>query len=475
MKMYIKNLMFGFKICCLVLFLTMPNMALAKSIGHMSYVRGVASATSENNQFRLLNRGAELFQGDRIQTGRDSLAVLKFIDGSKISLRPHSIFEVEEYRFKNAIDNTDTGIFSLIKGGFRAISGFLSKNNPNAVKVNTLTATIGIRGTEFDVRYCDASECNTAPNKTIKKINSRPKTSQVVGRIAFKRGQLIAINQVKNNSRQIDRGGPIYEGDRLITSPGAFAVVAFTDHSRLTLTSDSQLLIEQYQYKPEQKKNNFSIFNLLKGGLRAVTGAIAKINKDQVKFKTVMATIGVRGTGFDIICQGSCENSSSIANPALRVNVWDGNIVLLQPGRETNISAGQTANIKGRLLAPKLAPLQKDNFSEPKPSDVDVDFDQLFGVTEMSQAQPDEGLYVTVYDGHVSVKGEEGRQIDLGAGEAAYAGVGLKAQRLKQLPSFQINDDTPAPDDINVKVENILNLVGEEQSYNAQSLECRIN
>ena len=53
------------------------------------------------------------------------------------------------------------------------------------------------------------------------------------------------------------------------------------------------------------------MFRLFTGGLRALTGLIARSNSRQFQVNTAVATIGVRGTGFDIVCTGACSETNA--------------------------------------------------------------------------------------------------------------------------------------------------------------------
>jgi hypothetical protein len=48
----------------------------------------------------------------------------------------------------------------------------------------------------------------------------------------------------------------------------------------------------------------------LRGGLRLLTGAIARGAPSRYKIRTPAATIGIRGTGLDLQCQGMCASSA---------------------------------------------------------------------------------------------------------------------------------------------------------------------
>jgi hypothetical protein len=69
------------------------------------------------------------------------------------------------------------------------------------------------------------------------------------------------------------------------------------------------------------------VFNLLKGGFRAVTGAIGKRNHSSVTYKTAVATIGIRGTDFEVAdCSLGCPDLSIKPKPGLYFKVFQGGV-----------------------------------------------------------------------------------------------------------------------------------------------------
>jgi len=68
------------------------------------------------------------------------------------------------------------------------------------------------------------------------------------------------------------------------------------------LKPNTQFKVEKYTYDQAKPKEDIGNFNLIKGGLRAVTGQIGKRgNQDAYRMKTPTATIGIRGTIFTAI------------------------------------------------------------------------------------------------------------------------------------------------------------------------------
>ena len=95
--------------------------------------------------------GANVQPSDVIVTGADGLAGITFTDNSLVSLGPNSRFSIDKYRFDST---THQGEFesSLTKGRLAAISGKMVKQSPEAMKVRTPSAIMGVRGTEFIVQ-----------------------------------------------------------------------------------------------------------------------------------------------------------------------------------------------------------------------------------------------------------------------------------------------------------------------------------
>ncbi len=99
----------------------------------------------------------EVYQGDQIVTGNDGELLVRMTDGTTMAVRPDSEIRVEQYRFENDTrKNEDNNLFvHLAKGGLRMVTGLIGKRNPKGFKVGTPTATIGVRGTDFEVAVLD--------------------------------------------------------------------------------------------------------------------------------------------------------------------------------------------------------------------------------------------------------------------------------------------------------------------------------
>jgi hypothetical protein len=98
--------------------------------------------------------GMKVRQGDVIVTGADGSVGVTFADNTLISAGPGSTFSIDRFAFD---PTTHAGGFdaSLRRGTLAAISGKLAKQSPDAMRVRTPAAILGVRGTEFVVRVAD--------------------------------------------------------------------------------------------------------------------------------------------------------------------------------------------------------------------------------------------------------------------------------------------------------------------------------
>jgi len=132
------------------------------------------------------------------------------------------------------------------------------------------------------------------------------------GMVVASRGEVLALSN--GGSRELKQGDFIYINDEIITSNRSFAVLQFEDGAKVTVRPDSTLIIEQYVYNGND--GDAATLSLVEGGLRVITGAMAKSNPENYKVRTPVALMGVRGTEFSIFLCGDAlcdENQQEIS------------------------------------------------------------------------------------------------------------------------------------------------------------------
>ena len=402
----------------LIMLLTgIGNAGAATQVGETVLARGLVSAAGPGTNARLIGSGAAVFQGDVITTGPRSSAILKLADGSRIMIRPQSSFTVEEFSTDEA---KPLAVMRLFKGGLRAVTGFISKRNPDAMRLRTAVATIGIRGTELDVRLC-GSDCAD-------EAKARPAPS---GRIAFAKGNVIA-SAASGRARALKTGYPLFNGERVVTSTNSYAVLVFRDESRVTVLPNTEFVVERFEYMAQAPAEGRSFFRLVRGGLRAVTGAIGKARRSRYRLNTPVATIGIRGTAYDAVCQGTCINPGGAPDPSgdgLFVDVTDG---MVDFDGSNPVGAGDDiVLINAQGATPFAVAAMPFQITQPDPASVPLP-------PAPPSTPPGQGLFVSCYVGNCSVQ-TPANTVDLEAGEAGFVGTG-PAEQLAEVPAFLAED-----------------------------------
>jgi hypothetical protein len=129
-----------------------PVIGYSAPAAQVDFAVGNVTAVGANGQSRPLGKGAQIEQGDTVNTN-GGRAQLRFTDGAYVSLQPESQFRIDQYRFDGKQDGNEKGFFSLLKGGLRTITGLVGRTSKQNYQVTTSVATIGIRGTEYTIQY----------------------------------------------------------------------------------------------------------------------------------------------------------------------------------------------------------------------------------------------------------------------------------------------------------------------------------
>lgn len=411
-------------------------------VGQVEFTRGVGYAQSPGQNARILGKGLEFHEGDTLSTSGGGSAIIRMQDGTRMTLRPGTDMVIDSYRFKeNAPDNNM--LLSLFAGGLRAITGLISKNAPEAAKLRTKTATVGIRGTDFDARLCQgecAAESAQIPQQ------ARANTVQASAKLVGVRGEIHALDTAGQRRRLVD-GAAIYPGDTVETSASAQAVLAFRDESKLTLGAATRFKVDSFVFDDKNPTEGRFLMSLLRGSMRALTGLIGKANNRNVGFATPTATIGIRGTGLDVSCDEACNFYTWLGT--IEVEPTGSFGTAGQTALQT-LNAGQGLFVSSTGMRAISAPFLEDL---PRPDTVPVNTEQLFSSAAMPADE--QGLYVFVRDGHIEIT-TASETLQLGKGETGFAALNGATVRPQLMPLFLEFDRTPKPDSANPLLQSIL-------------------
>jgi hypothetical protein len=167
-------------------------------------------------------------------------------------------------------------------------------------------------------------------------------------------------------------GMKVFPKDRIRTAKDARAKVVMVDNNELNITPETEIVIEDYKFNPEENKKNV-IINVMYGKLRAkVEQKYDDDNKFQVKTKSAVA--GVRGTDF--------FTSYARANNETRVVTFEGrvefgsigsqgrieNAVFVGPGQMSALTTGALPSRPSEVPRDELSRLNDASRSDRSPA-----------------------------------------------------------------------------------------------------------
>ncbi len=188
--------------------------------GNVSQLAGTLTVKKPDGSVRILAQKSQIQSGDTLNTQKDSYAQIKFADGAQITLKPNTSVKIERFNFVESEPRNDGFFYSLVKGGLRAVTGLVGKRgDPEAYKLGTETATIGIRGTSFGADDCTRSSVGEGP------LEEGPcKGLEPAVYVSVTDGEIVATNSAGSVSFLAGQYGMIDSRERrpryLSTDPG---------------------------------------------------------------------------------------------------------------------------------------------------------------------------------------------------------------------------------------------------------------
>lgn len=98
-------------------------------------------------------------------------------------------------------------------------------------------------------------------------------------------------------------GMVIIKSDTLVTGKQGSLGIVFNDNSTLALGSNAIFNLTHYEFNVLDKKAGF-VGKISRGSIVYLSGLIAKMNADAVRFETPAAVAGIRGTKLAIRVEG---------------------------------------------------------------------------------------------------------------------------------------------------------------------------
>ncbi len=165
--------------------------------------------------------------------------------------------------------------------------------------------------------------------------------ANTVGSITFKAGEANIVHADKSVIAA-EKNTKLNAGDTIATKEGRVQLTLI-DGGKVSLQPNTIYRINKYEFSGKEDGSEFAFTELLKGGLRTVSGLIGHKNRDRYQLKTAVATIGIRGTEFTV----------NYNDEVLLMTTNHGSVDVCNQGGCLNAITGQTIVVAGVGASPK--------------------------------------------------------------------------------------------------------------------------
>ncbi len=147
--------------------------------------------------------------------------------------------------------------------------------------------------------------------------------------------------------RPLEDEKPVYSGDKITTDALGRAQIVFRDDTKLVVGPNSSLTIDQFVFGNDGKASAVAM-NMAKGALRFISG---NSPHSVYKLKTPSASIGVRGTQFDVAIGTRGETGLLLFLGAVQICGNTGRCITVddQCGAALALTSGAVGPITGQL------------------------------------------------------------------------------------------------------------------------------
>jgi len=151
-------------------------------------------------------------------------------------------------------------------------------------------------------------------------------------------------------------GQQILASTTLVTENGAIQL-AFRDGGFISIQKNTRFRIERFEFNESADGAEWALFELLKGGLRAISGAIGHARAKRYGVRTSYGTIGIRGTAYNILlCEVACVlGNHKTYMQGLHAETLEGTIFIENTAGILDVPAGRSAHVKHAFTLPEFS------------------------------------------------------------------------------------------------------------------------
>ncbi len=184
--------------------------------------------------------------------------------------------------------------------------------------------------------------------------------AKAAGTVTFKTGN-VTITHTDKTVIPATKDAELNAGDTIETKDGRLQL-ALIDGGKVSLQPNTIYKINKYEFSGKEDGSEYAFTELIKGGLRTISGLVGHKNRDRYQLKTTAATIGIRGTEFTANFDGNTlimttnHGSVDVCNEGGCLNAITGQSIVVTVG-------GAPKPSKKAAQAAAAAPSSKAVFS----------------------------------------------------------------------------------------------------------------
>nr|WP_315472204.1 FecR family protein [uncultured Undibacterium sp.] len=185
--------------------------------------------------------------------------------------------------------------------------------------------------------------------------------SGVAQAMAADAAQVVFVaGNVKSDNKALALNATVAEGAQINTGPDGFAYLKTVDNGFLIVRPNSTIRIVAYHVDKQNPQNTRIKLELLNGVARSISGDAVKLSRQNFRFNTPVAAIGVRGTDFTVFTDQAVS----------RVSVLSGGVVVSGFGGAcTSAGSGPCEGVNAvELFAGQHGKLLQINKDQLKPN-----------------------------------------------------------------------------------------------------------
>ena len=142
-----------------------------------------------------------------------------------------------------------------------------------------------------------------------------PALAEQAGRVIITAGTVQATTDA-GRSRALARGDTVDVGDTISTDALGQTQIRFIDGGLVSLRPNSEYHIDEFSFERSQERHAAT---LRRGALSTLTGGAARKARERYRLSTPVATIGVRGTYYEVALASTGELYLGVSQGAIRV------------------------------------------------------------------------------------------------------------------------------------------------------------